>query len=264
MQREIGMKKAQTIMLTAVAVSLTVTTSQGAIFSDFESPTYTAASDATGELGGKDNWVTAIGSLSRARVTPTYDADIAANITTVLDGSQSMYLKGTQAYRGWNGLESFVQDGLEISWLMQVDAATRAELYLSPDVAGLSTPIGLQFQNDGDIIAATPNSGFVDTGENYIVDKTYRFTMLVDFTNGTVDFTGQNVTDGGGVINLGTGNTGSISPVDYATGGGLYLVERDSKRAFFDTIEVVPEPGTAMLLAMGGLAVLWRRRCIKM
>ena len=253
------MNKAQTIMLAAVAVSLTVTTSRGTVFSDFEAPTYTAGA----ELNGQDNWTTTIGSPARGRVTPTFDADLGATVSTVLDGSQSVYVKSAvHAARGWNGLESFVNDGLKISWLMQVDATTRTEFYLSPDVAGLSTPIGVLFDSSGNIRVLTPNTGNVDTGENYLLDKTYKFTMEVDFTAGTVAFSGQNVTDGGSVNDYGTGNTGVISPVDFQTGGGLLFLERDGAHAFFDTIEVVPEPGTAMLLAMGGLAWLWRRRCI--
>ena len=259
------MNETRYIMLAAGAVLLTVTTSHGTVFSDFEPPTYTADPGVAGQLGGQDGWTTVIGSPARGRVTPTFDADLGATVSTVLDGSQSAYVKSAvHAGRGWNGLESYVQDGLEISWLMQVAGVTRAEVYLSPDVAGVSTPIGLQFQSDGDIIAATPNSGFVDTGENYLIDKTYRMTMLVDFTVGTVAFTSQNLTDGGGVIDLGTGNTGAISPLDYQDGGGLLFLERDGVHMFFDTIEVIPEPSMAMLLAMGGLAVFWRRRCIHM
>ena len=251
------MNKAQIIMLAAVGVSLMVGTSQGTIFSDFEAPTFTADTP----LNGQGGWTTTIGSPARGRITPAFDADLAANVNTVLDGSQSVYVKSAvHAARGWNGLESFVNDGLEISWLMQVDATTRTEFYLSPDIVGLSTPIGMLFDSAGNIRVQTPNSGNVDTGEDYLLDKTYRFTMLVDFTGGTVAFTGQNVSDAGPVNDYPTGNTGAISPVDYQTGGGLLFLERDGAHAFFDTIEVVPEPSTALLLALGGLAVLLRKR----
>jgi hypothetical protein len=218
-----------------LAACLTISAAHGAVFSDFESPTFTADT----ELNGQGGWTTTIGSPVRGRVTPAFDADLAQNINTVLDGSQSVYVKSAvHAVREWNGLESYVGDGLEISWLMQVDGLTRTEMYLSPDVAGLFTPIGVKFQSDGDIIAATPNSGFVDTGEDYLADKTYKFTMRVDFTAGTVAFSGRNLTDGGGVIDLGTGNTGSISSNDYQSGGGLIFLERDGAHAFYDSIEL--------------------------
>jgi len=251
------MKEAKIIMLAAATVSLTVATSHGTIFSDFEAPTFTADT----ELNGQGGWTTTIGSPARGRVTPAFDADLAQNINTVLDGSQSVYVKSAvHAARGWNGLESSVNDGLVISFLMQVDANTRTELYLSPDIVGLSTPIGVLFDGAGNIRVQTPNSGNVDTGENYLLDKTYRFTMSVDFTGGTVAFTGQNVTDGGPVNNYPTGNTGAIDPIDYQTGGGLLFLERDGAHAFYDTITVVPEPATALLLALGGLTMLGRRR----
>lgn len=229
------MNEARTIMVAAVAALVTVTTSRGVIFSDFEAPTYTAGV----ELGGQDGWTTVIGSPARGRVTPTHDADLGTTVSTVLDGSQSAYVKSAvHAGREWNGLESFVQDGLEISWLMQVSGLTRAEVYLTPDVVGVSTPIGVLFDAAGNIRMQTPNTGNVDTGDDYLLDKTYRFTMAVNFTVGTVAFSGQNVTDGGSVIAYGTGNTGAISTNDYQVGGGLLFLERDGAHFFFDTIEV--------------------------
>jgi len=228
------MKTARTIMLAAVAALLTVTTSRGVTFSDFEAPTYNAGA----ELGGQDGWTITIGSPARGRVTPTFDADLGATVSTVLDGSQSAYVKtAVHALRGWNGLENFVQNDIEISWLMQVAGFTRAEVYLTPDLSGLSTPIGVQFQSDGDIIAATPNTGFVDIGD-YVVSNTYRFVMSVDFTAATTTFFMQDVTGGGALTNLHTGNTGAISSNDYQVGGGLIFVEREGVHMFIDTIEI--------------------------
>jgi len=230
------MNKARYIMLAAVAVLLAVATTHGVIFSDFESPTYTAGS----ELNGPDGWATSIGTAPRGRVTPTVDPDLGPPpIATVLAGSQSVYVKSAvHAVREWNGLEIYVQDDLEISWLMRVGGLTRTEFYLSPDVAALSTPIGVIFDAAGNIRRLTPNSGNVDTGENYLLDKTYRMTMRVDFTGETVAFTSRNLTDGGGVIDLGTGVTGSISSNDFQVGGGLILLERDGFHAFYDSIEL--------------------------
>lgn len=229
------MTKARYLMQAVGAAWLALPAAQGAVFSDFEAPTYVA--DA--ELNGQDGWATSIGSAARGRVTPAFDADLGSTVSTVLDGAQSVYVKSAvHAVREWNGLESHVGDGLEISWLMQAAGLTRTEFYLSPDVAGLATPIGVLFKADGGIIRLTPSSGFVDTTANYLADKTYKLTMLVDFTAGTVAFTSRNLTDGGGVIDLGTGVTGSISSNDYQMGGGLLLIERDGVHAFYDSIEL--------------------------
>lgn len=230
------MYKARYIMPPAVAVLLVVTTTRGAIFSDFESPTYTAGS----ELNGQDGWTTSIGAAPRGRVTPTVDPDLGPPpITNVLAGTQSGYVKSAvHAVREWAGLENYVQDGLEISWLMRVGGLTRTEIYLSPDVAGLATTIGLLFDAGGNIRRVTPNSGNVDTGQNYLLDTTYRMKMQVDFSGGSVAFTSQNLTGGGGEIDLGTGATGSISSNDFQVGGGLILLERDGVHAFYDSIEL--------------------------
>ena len=52
------MYKTRNIMLVAIAVLLTITTSRGINFSDFEAPTYTAGSS----LDGLDGWTIAVGT----------------------------------------------------------------------------------------------------------------------------------------------------------------------------------------------------------
>jgi len=110
------------------------------------------------ELAGEDAWTIAFGESFRGKVTPAFDPDLASIITNVLDGSQSAYVKtAVHAGREWNGLEEYVQDGLGVSWLMQAGALTRTEVYLSPDVAGVSTPIGVLFDVAENIRRQTPN-----------------------------------------------------------------------------------------------------------
>jgi len=236
----------------SIAVCLVCTApSRGDTFSDFEAPTYSSNSTFI----GVDGWFVLSGSVNRALVTPLVDADTLIAWSIALEGTQSAFLKSNWDGREWNGLESYVFDGLEISWLVLLSKFGRQDFYLSPDVAGFNTPIGVVLEADGDIARTTPNSGLVDSGENYNTNKVYRMTMLVNFTAGTVAFTSQNITDAGAVLDLGTGSTGSITTNDYQVGGGVIMNERDGNPAFYDDIQVgniniVPPPaqGTVMTI----------------
>jgi len=254
---------ARTLTVVALTgVSLVVAnTSQGLIFSDFESPTYTADTS----FSGVDGWAVFAGSTFRARVSPTTDPDDLSVDTTVLEGAQSGWVKAVQPYRGWNGLQSFVGDGLQISWLMQPTALTRTELYMSDNPAIGNTPIGMILDASGNIKIQAQDSGLVDTGFDYLANKTYRMLMLFDFTGKTMRATAENLTDGGPVINLGSVNMSAafVTPASINTiksTGGLYLVERDGNVTFFDDIQIVPEPTELAWLGFGMLAVWGQRR----
>lgn len=181
----------------------------------------------------------------------------------MLEGAQSGWLKAVQPYRLWNGVENFVGDGLQISWLMQPTALTRTELYMSDNPGIGNTPIGVLLDASGNIKIQAQDSGIVDTGFDYLPNKTYRMLMLFDFTAKTMRATAENLTDSGPAINLGTvfmsaAFTTPASINTIKTTGGLYLVERDGNVVFFDDIQVVPEPSSALLLGLACL-VWWRR-----
>jgi hypothetical protein len=254
------MKRLDRLVLVAFVIFLTVAaSSQGATFSDFESPTYTADTS----FSGVDGWSVFAGSTFRARVSPTTDPDDLSVDTTVLEAAQSGWVKSVQPYRLWNGVENFVGDGLQISWLMQPTALTRTELYMSDNPGIGNTPVGMVLDAAGNIKIQAQDSGLVDTGFDYLANKTYRMLLLFDFTAKTMRATAENVTDAGPVINLGSVfmSAAFTTPASIATiksTGGLYLVERDGNVTYFDDIQVVPEPSSALLLVLAGL--VWMRR----
>lgn len=251
----------QSILVWAFVICVSAAASlQGVTFSDFESPTYTADTSFV----GVDGWSNFAGANFRARVSPTTDPDDLSVDTTVLEGAQSGWVKGAFPYRGWNGLENFVGDGLQISWLMRAEALTRTEVYMSDNPGIGDTPTGMALDASGNIKIFAQDSGLVDTGYDYLANKTYRMLLLYDFTAKTMRATAENVTDGGPVINLGSvfmsaAFTTPASINTIKTTGGIFLIERDGNVTYFDDIQVVPEPSSAFLLVLGGL-LWWRRR----
>jgi hypothetical protein len=257
------MNRINLIALGALSVCGVAVSSNAATFSDFEAPTYTANTT----FAGVDGWAMYAGSPARAKVTPAVDDDVPAPVPTVLEGAQSGFLKGSQVTRTWNGLESLVSDGVEVSWLMRATALTRTEVYLSDNPVGGNTPVGFVLDAAGNIKIIAPDSGTVDSGLDYLANKTYRMTMTLDFDNSSMTATAQNITDGGPVVGLGTifhNNAFESSLVTAGANGGLFLVERDGNIVVFDDFDVsnpqIPEPGTAALSGLSVCVLLRRRR----
>jgi hypothetical protein len=232
--------------------------SRAATITNFEPSTYTANTS----YSGVDSWVTFAGTGARTNVTPFFDADLGANDNTVLSGQQSGSQKGEQTYRDWNGHQALIVDGVEITWLMRNSALSRTEVYVSDNIVGVSTPVGIVLNAAGDIKTQQPNSGLVDLGVNYVVDKTYRYSLTFDFTGQTMTATVENITDAGPVVDLGTGNTGALNLANIQNQGGLVVVERDGVRMYVDDFEItdaIPEPASMGLLMIGGVMLLGRR-----
>lgn len=253
------MKTGKLVVLAATVMSLISTaSSRGVTFSDFESPTYTSGTSFI----GVDGWVVLSGTASRARVTPTTNPDDLSFWPIVLEGSQSAFVNADWVGRTWNGLESYVGDGLRISWLVRKDAFSRADMYMTYDVAGFITPVGVLLDASGNIKMLAPDSGTVDSGFDYLTNKTYRMTMELVFSANTMTATAQNLTDGGPVVSLGSvfyGNAFEASLVAAGANGGLIMNERDGLPTIYDDIQVVPEPSSALLLTLGGLLFIRRR-----
>ena len=226
------------------ACLLSAATSWGALFSNFEPPAYT--NDTT--YVGVDGWRLFVGSSARATVSPFTDLDTLTSYTTVLEGAQSGVVKGTQVTRGWNGLESLLVDGVEITWLMEATDLTRTEVFMSDDIAVGSSILGIILDEFGNIKSTAPNSGTVDSGFDYLTNRTYSMSLTLDFTLGTMTATAQNLTDAGPVLDLGTLNTGALNIFDIKTNGGLYVIERDGVNVFYDSFSVSAtnlSPGSA-------------------
>lgn len=248
----------------SVALLGVAATSNAAIFSNFEPSTYTA--NAT--VDGVDGWIVYSGSPPRSKVTPSTDYDLGTPVTLALDGAQSLHQYSSSTKRTWNGLftAGYIADGLEVSWLQQKDDLGRSAFAISYDVAGNLTPVEMQFDASGNIKLYAPDSGLVDSGIDYLADKTYRMTMKLDFSANTMTGTAQNLTDSGPVVSLGSvyyGNAFETSLIAAGELGGLLTREQDGVRVFLDKIEVnnaaVPEPGAVVLIGLAGTALLRRR-----
>jgi hypothetical protein len=237
-------------------------TSRAGNITNFEPSTYTAGTS----YNGVDGWVTFSGTGNRSNVTPFYDADSGLQDNTVIAGTQSGSQKGEQTYRDWNGQQSLIGDGVEITWLMQNSGLSRTEVSVSDNILGQSSPLGIVLNAAGDIKMLTPNTGLFDAGHDYLIDKTYRYSLTIDFTGQTMTATTQNITDGGAVLALGTGNTGALNLANFQNQGGMIVVERDGLRMYVDNFAItdppapVPEPATIGLMMLGGTALLRRRR----
>lgn len=263
-KRRCTMNTVKSVTLSVALLGMTAM-SQAAVFSNFEPSTYTAGAT----VDGQDGWTVYTGTVHRSRVTPSTDYDTSGSITLALDGTQSLHQYFSGSKRLWNGLYTagYIADGLEISWLQQKDDFGRSALAISPDVAGDGTPVEMQFDAAGNIKLLAPNSGLVDSGIDYLLDKTYRFTMKLDFALNTMTGTAENLTDSGPVVGLGSVSyDNAFETALIAAGeanGGLVTREQDGARVFLDTILVnnasVPEPGATALIALAGIALRRRR-----
>lgn len=223
-----------------------------AVFSNFESPTYTANTT----FDGVDGW---FGSAN-TRVTPL------PGYPQVLEGSQSAWLASTAARRAWNNeVKPFiVTNGTYLSALVSVvDHYESTELYFSDNLAIGATPAGLILGGDGTFRVFSPTvGGEASTGVSYDADDTYRIGMLFDFAANTFSAFQQNVTEGAPLSYLGTYAMygGPKDTTFVKNNGGIFLFERSgTTAAIWDDIQVIPEPSAAMLLAVA-LSLLARKK----
>lgn len=243
------------LMVLALAVmSLVVATaSQAVLLSDFESPIYTAGATFT----NVDGWNQPAFAPGIGKGFATPDPGNSGYTGPALDGAQSgVFLQYLQ--HPWGSLQNLVvTNSLQVTWLMNLPYGySRSGIYLSTDFAAGATTLGIYFDSLGNIRAYAPDSGDVDTGLNYETNKTYRLSMWFDFAAHQMVGYAQNVTDSGPMINLGTYATGTINLTNLRN-NGLFVRASDAY-TLFDDIQVVPEPTSALLLALGGL-LLHRR-----
>ena len=127
----------------------------------------------------------------------------------------------------------------------------------------LSTPVEIQFDGSGNIFAVAPNTGVLDSGVDYLIDKTYRMTMTLDFVNNNMTATAQTLTDGGPVVNLGTvnyDNAFETNLVNNGALGGIIMRDQDGTAVVYDDLQVIPEAAMLGLFALGAPLYLSRKR----
>jgi hypothetical protein len=252
---------------TAVSL-LCAATSQGAIFSNFEPPTYTANTVVT----NFDGWT----GGGNAVVTP-YPAGEPYG-SAVLEGTQSLWMLIDFERRSWSNsvIPSLINtNDTYVSWLMERPKGFgRSLLYLWDIPAGVNTPAGLGMGTNGNFEVFGKDVGtslaVSDTGVGYDTNKVYRLGMLFDFTNNTFTAFSENVTDSGPRLNMGTYLTYHVGSWDInslRTNGGLWLQDYNTTAtlpltaSIWDDIQVVPEPTSLLLVVLGGLpASLTSRR----
>jgi hypothetical protein len=237
---------------------------QGAIFSGFEPPTYSSNTVVTGVDGWTGN--------GNGVVTPYGFGE--AYGSAVLEGTQSLWMLIDTERRSWSNsiIPNLVNtNSTYVSWLMsRPKGFGRSILYLWDIPAGVNTPAGLGMGANGNFEVFGKDVGtslaVTDTGVAYDTNRVYRLGMLFDFTNNTFAAFAQDVTGGGPLSYLGTYLTyhpGAWDINSIRTNGGLWLQDFNPSPLPFtavvwDDIQVVPEPSSFLLLALGGL--LFRRK----
>jgi len=253
-----------TALIVATAILQLVGTTQAAIFSNFEPPTYTSGLT----INGVDGWT----GNGNEIVTPYPAGDPYGS--GVLEGTQSMWMLWDYAYRGWSNsaVAGLINtNSTYVSWLLdRPKGFGRSILYLW-DGPAFYTPAGLGMGTNGnfEVFGKDPDSlaAVTDSGVAYDTNKVYRLGMLFDFTNNTFAAFAQDVTDGGPLNYLGTYLTyhaGSWDINSLRNNGGLYIVDDKAGNfsltaSVWDDIQVVPEPSSALLLTLGGLLFIRRR-----
>ena len=227
--------------------------------SDFESPPYTAGTDFV----GVDAWEE-VNSPTSHQVTPD------AITSLVLEGSQSAVLVTSirsWVKRGWNtdvsGIINNTDDFvLSAYWTQPALGASEFWFSHSAGAGENGTLAAIEFQADGTIVTEAL-SGKLPSGHSYVPGDTYQLWMQINLATDTFSAFAQNLTAGGPILSLGSdGFTSTRTAGEVVPNGGVIMINDGANTLVFDNIQlgtgVIPEPGSLVLLAIGGI-VLCRR-----
>ncbi len=139
---------------------------------------------------------------------------------------------------------------LDVSNITDYSLTFTGSVYPGPTVL---TPSNSDLEVSGLALTATPTELIFDLVED-ATDDLFRIRGNVDVANDFVRFSIQNDGEGSQVFALNTPNY--APPFDDPQEAGAFSPAVPSQY----TLAVIPEPTTAALLALGGLAMLRRRR----
>jgi hypothetical protein len=235
--------------------------SNGAVISNFETPTYTAG---THELDSVDGWTRASGAANGGWVTPT-GAYIPPTYP-ILEGSQSWLQYANEQYvRGWGSASSAVGDGSTLSALVRPGtmSAGFVGFYLNATSTTAAPVVGIRMNYDGasSYQFRMANASGGSYAGSFDPTHTYKLELVIDFTNQTAVGWATDVTTSGSPFNIGSiafaGGSGNV-----IANGGVQLYTAGGNYPVYDDIQInaVPEPAALSLLGFGGLMMLRRRK----
>jgi hypothetical protein len=207
--------------------------------SDFEGPSYTSAQS----VHGQDGWTVLSGT---GRLTPDPVSGYTSEFT--LQGDRSLILSGT-AKHGFDPATTLV-DGSILSWRMRVEPGATAGFYLSDNLAGGSTPAGVEFAN-GTVKGFAASSSNPATNMLYEDGLEYLVSMELNFTADRFKIW---LEDPEGHLFETTGNYNfylPLTPAQVLDDGGIFLSSTGA--AVFDDIQITsPVVGAPAYLVYSG------------
>jgi hypothetical protein len=220
----------RTLLLTLIGILAGTLGSSAETFCDFEPPTYT---NNTSFLG-VDGWQQT-GGTPDSLVTP----HITSGYVQALQGKQSALIGSMDhsRYRTFRRAGKLpFENGCTVSWLWQrPEGLGISWFYLSDNLAGGSTPVGIELDASGNILLTGTDT--TDSGKDYEAGKTYRLEIVLDFTKHQFEAFVTNVTDNGPRTSLGTKPfKADLSAPDFLDDGGIFL--RGNGATLMDDIRV--------------------------
>ena len=217
----------------------------------------------SGAIAGQDGWTTSANSET-ARIRTA--ADIAVDLTNaglnpdmpVHGGSQALYVSGA----GASNATIRVIQGLELEQVVILDVWARplttgsiGNIFLTMEDSNGDRAAAFRFGGGNSIDYGTAIAAafpWQPTGDLWSGDSWYRFTMSLDYSSKTYDFSVDGVLKGADVPFYSTASDffSQIRIFRGANQAGMIV----------DDLTVVPEPATIASLLAGGALLLRRRR----
>lgn len=209
---------------------------------------------SVGAIDGNDNW--SLDALNAGSVTTTTVTGMSGNVA---ESNTGIYTRANDGAFGY----TIAASATEITMSVVVTATndtTNNNMGLSNSVAGNAFRFGKH--NATNWFFRNPDGSITDIGEAGAANltstrKSYKATVVIDTVNDTLDFFVDNLTDGGSVQ---LANDAAIQDVDWSQFDGLYVRSGAGNHSDNFTVTSVPEPSSAALLGLGGLALILRRR----